>query len=218
MINPESVESFPALAEVPGLTHGFTLRAPEIEVRVERTAALARLDAVHAEARRSLGLAERVFVTATQIHGREVVVVDATQRAPVAEADGLITNDRSVCLGIHVADCCAVYLVDARRGVIGLLHSGKKGSELGITTAAVARMQAEFGCDPADIIAQLSPCIRPPCYEIDFAAQIVAQARTAGVSQVYDAGTCTSCHPHHYYSYRRELGRTGRMLALLALA
>ena len=64
---------------------------------------------------------------------------------------------------------------------------------------------------------QLSPCIRPPHYEVDFAAEIIRQARAAGVEQVHDSGRCTASDPARYYSYRAEKGRTGRMLALLAL-
>jgi copper oxidase (laccase) domain-containing protein len=67
------------------------------------------------------------------------------------------------------------------------------------------------------LIVQLSPCIRPPHYEIDFAAEIVRQAHAAGVTKVYDDGVCTACHPDLYYSYRAEKGKTGRMLALLGL-
>ena len=104
------------------------------------------------------------------------------------------------------------------RRVIALLHSGRRGSELGITTAAIGCMRTDFGCAPADITVQLSPCIRPPHYEIDFAALITAQARAAGVTRVFDCGTCTGANAHRYYSYRVELGKTGRMLALLALA
>jgi copper oxidase (laccase) domain-containing protein len=78
-------------------------------------------------------------------------------------------------------------------------------------------MAAEFGSRPDHLVLQLSPCIRPPHYEIDFAAQIVADARGAGVLDVYDCTVCTACHPERYYSYRRELGRTGRMVAFLAL-
>jgi copper oxidase (laccase) domain-containing protein len=71
----------------------------------------------------------------------------------------------------------------------------------------------------------VSPCIRPPHYEVDFAAAIAAQAHAAGIGvhgsagggAFHDAGTCTASHPDLYYSYRREQGRTGRMLALLAL-
>jgi copper oxidase (laccase) domain-containing protein len=64
---------------------------------------------------------------------------------------------------------------------------------------------------------QLSPCIRPPHYEIDFAAEIVRQCRAAGVNHVHDCNICTACDLARYYSYRVEKGKTGRMLALLAL-
>jgi len=77
-------------------------------------------------------------------------------------------------------------------------------------------MRKEFGCDPADMTVQLSPCIRPPNYEVDFAAMIVAQCREAGVGQVVDCGVCTAAHLDRYYSYRAEKGKTGRMLAFLA--
>jgi copper oxidase (laccase) domain-containing protein len=52
---------------------------------------------------------------------------------------------------------------------------------------------------------------------VDFAREIVRQARAPGVEQVLDAGRCTACDLQRYYSYRAEKGRTGRMLALLAL-
>ncbi len=64
---------------------------------------------------------------------------------------------------------------------------------------------------------QLSPCIRPPHYEIDFAADIVRACRERGVVNVHDSGVCTACHLDRYYSYRAEKGKTGRMLALLAI-
>jgi len=37
------------------------------------------------------------------------------------------------------------------------------------------------------------------------------------VKDIYDSGICTACYLEAYYSYRAEKGRTGRMLALLAL-
>ena len=76
-------------------------------------------------------------------------------------------------------------------------------------------MKEEFGSNPANLIVQLSPCIRPPHYEIDFAADIVEQCRAQGVKQIHDS--CTACHLDLYYSYRAEKGKTGRMLALLGL-
>jgi copper oxidase (laccase) domain-containing protein len=211
------LETFPALGAIAGVRHGFTGRVAGLEVKADRTLALQRLDASHTAARLALDLGDRIFVTGEQVHGCAVAVVDAATESPVPYVDGLITADPGVCLGTYVADCCAVYLVDPRRRVIGLLHSGRRGSEQGIAGVAIERMRADFGSDPSDIVVQLSPCIRPPNYEVDFAAMIVAQCREAGVGQVADSGVCTAAHLDRYYSYRAEKGKTGRMLAFLAI-
>lgn len=131
--------------------------------------------------------------------------------------DGIITNQRSVALGIYVADCCAVYIVDSKTRAIGLVHSGRKGTELGVVTNAIRQMIDRFGSDAANMIVQLSPCIRPPHYEVDFAAEIIRQCRALGAQQIYDSGICTACDLDRYYSYRAEKGKTGRMLAVLGL-
>ena len=78
-------------------------------------------------------------------------------------------------------------------------------------------MRARFGTQPGDLIVQLSPCIRPPFYENDFAAEIAGQCRRAGVRRVFDSGANTAAELSHYYSYRAEHGKTGRMLALVAM-
>ena len=157
------------------------------------------------------------FITAEQVHGNEVAIVGETTCSPVPGTDALITNRPFVCLGIYVADCCAVYAVDMENAAIGLAHCGKKGTELGIVPAMLRKMQSAFGTEPESTVVQLSPCIRPPHYEVDFAAEILRQCRELGVAEVIDPGTCTASDPERYYSYRREMGQTGRMLALFAL-
>jgi hypothetical protein len=131
--------------------------------------------------------------------------------------DGLITNDPGVVLGIYVADCCAIYFVDPVRAVVGLAHSGRKGTEQNIAGAMVERLASSFGSVPEDLVIQLSPCVRPPFYEVDFAAQIVTQLRTAGVQRIEDCGENTGADLERFYSYRMEKGSTGRMLAFLTL-
>ncbi len=192
---------------------------PGIDVSYDKAEVIARLDSVHRSVRDSLGLGQAAFLTAEQVHGKKVAVIDS----PIAAdrcfdaCDGIVTNQRDVCLGIYVADCCAVFLLDPIRGAIGLAHSGKKGTELGIVSEGIASMEKHFGSKPSELIAQLSPCIRPPHYEVDFASEIVAQCRKAGIENVHDCNTCTACDLQHYYSYRAEKARTGRMLALFAL-
>jgi copper oxidase (laccase) domain-containing protein len=213
------VEQFPALRSLGEVIHCFIRRVPGIDVAHDKAEALRRLDGVHREVRAEHGLAGKPFLTAQQIHGNEIAVIDrAVERDECFEGcDGMITNQPGVALGIYVADCCAVYLIDPARGAIGLVHSGKKGTELGIVGRTIEQMTTRFGSAPRDLIVQLSPCIRPPHYEIDFAADIVRACRERGVINVHDSGVCTACDLDRYYSYRAEKGKTGRMLALLAI-
>ena len=212
-------EYFPALGALPGIAHGFTLRVPGVEISHDKQEALARLDAVHREVRRANGVSRMPFVTAEQVHGSKIGVLESASDRDecFAGCDGVITNQPGICLGIYVADCCAIYLVDQVRKAIGLVHSGKKGTELAIVQVAVRTMTELFGSSASNLVVQLSPCIRPPHYEIDFAAEIVRQCREVGVTALHDSGVCTACNLDRYYSYRAEKGRTGRMLAFLAL-
>jgi copper oxidase (laccase) domain-containing protein len=206
------------LNAIPGVRHAFTLRHPGLDVQTDRDVALQRLEKHHHAALHASGLGEKKFVTAKQVHGADVAILhEGDLPVPIGDFDGIVTARRDVVLGIYVADCCAVYLVDPAKRVIGLLHSGKKGTEQGISQVAIRKMQEQFGCEPSNLVAQLSPCIRPPHYEWDFAAEIIRQCREAGVEQVADSGQCTASDPERYYSYRMEKGRTGRMVALLAL-
>lgn len=213
------VEHFPALSALPEVVHGFTLRVPGIEMSRDKAEALARLDSVHRNIRAEHQLGPAPFITAQQIHGNEIAVVNvaiSTDKC-FANCDGIIADRPGICLGIYVADCCAVYLVDPVRRAIGLVHSGKKGTELGVVPNAIKTMAAHFGSRPGDLVVQLSPCIRPPHYEIDFADDIIRQCRDLGVNSIHDPGICTACDLSRYYSYRAEKGRTGRMLAFLGL-
>jgi copper oxidase (laccase) domain-containing protein len=212
---PASGGIFPALDA--SLPSAFIQRCPSSDVATDRETALGRLWSVHRETANSLGFSGMPFTLAEQIHGNVVAKVDAPTAGPVAGVDGLVTNRLGLCVAIYVADCAAVYLADREVQAIGLVHAGRKGTELGIVTKAIAMMRKAFGTDPGNLVVQVAPCIRPPNYEVDFAAQIVRQAREAGVRDIFDCGTCTASNPDKYYSYRRERGRTGRLLALAAI-
>ena len=214
-------EQFPAVSAIGICCHAFAQRIPGIDVSHDKAEVLELLDAAHREVRNAIGIGDWPLFTAEQVHGNKIAVIDSCSRGPVGRefpgCDALITNQRSIALGIYVADCCAVYIVDPQTPAIGLVHSGRKGTKLGVVTKAIRQMVERFGSDSADLIVQLSPCIRPPHYEVDFAAEIVRQCRALGVQKVYDSAICTACDLHRYYSYRAEKGKTGRMLAVLGL-
>jgi polyphenol oxidase len=215
------LEKFPALSAIGICRHVFTHRIPGIDVSHDKAEVLKRLDAAHHEIRNAIDVGDWPLFTAEQIHGNEIGVVESCSRGPVGRefpgCDGIITNQRGIALGVYVADCCAVYLVDPKTPAIGLVHSGRKGTELGVVTNAIREMIDRFGSDPANMMVQLSPCIRPPHYEVDFAAEIVRQCHALGVKEIHDSGVCTACDLNRYYSYRAEKGKTGRMLALIML-
>jgi copper oxidase (laccase) domain-containing protein len=206
---------FEPLAAVPGVRAAFIPRLAGIDVDTDRETALARLGPGHAEFLRARGFDPARLATAEQIHGAGVAAVAAP--GSHAGVDALVTAQRGLALGIYVADCAAVFLADRRGRAVGLVHSGRAGTAANITGATIDLMVHEHGVDPADLGVPLSPCIRPPLYENDFAADIVAQARAAGVGEVIDDRICTGRDTAHYYSYRVERGRTGRMLAVLSL-
>jgi len=214
-------EKFPALSALAIVRHVFTQRIPGINVSHDKAEALNRLETAHREIRSAIGIGDWPVFTAEQIHDNKIAVIGSCSCGPAGcefpGCDGIITNQRGIALGIYVADCCAVYIVDPEAPAIGLVHSGRKGTEVGVATNAITQMIDRFGSDPANMMVQLSPCIRPPHYEADFAAEIVRQCRELGVKEIHDCGICTACDLDRYYSYRAEKGKTGRMLALLGL-
>jgi polyphenol oxidase len=208
-----SWQTFASLS-LPGLKHGFSWRSlvarEELESRVPGFLQLGGFNAERA-------------VYGEQTHGKEVAFVSelphvtepGKRRIPVV--DGLVTMLELTPLVVRVADCGPVYFYDPVRGAIALAHSGRKGTELNITGETIRVMRERCGSNPADLIVQLGPCIRPPHYEVAFAQTILQQARDAGVKQVFDCGLCTAANLDRYYSYRAEQGQTGRMWAVIEL-
>ena len=188
-----------------GLPHFFTLRE---KVSPETTDLSSRLD------REGL---PKALVSAEQIHGSGVAKVGLAEVGKVVPGvDALITKENGLTLAVRVADCGPVWLHCAKTGAIGLVHSGRKGTELGIVPATIRAMTKEFGADPARMLGFLGPCIRPPHYDVNFAEEILRQLRSEGIGELVDSGFCTASDPERFYSYRREMGKTGRHFAVLA--
>jgi len=201
------IETFPAL-QLAGLRHGFSTRsdvAPE-NLDAELNAAFAAagfpmVDAVHAE----------------QPHGNRAQAVYTPLGIRVPEVDALATSVPRLPLVVRVADCGPVYFYDPAQQVIALAHSGRRGTEGNIVAETISCLRETFDTNPENVIVQLGACIRPPHYEIDFAAEIERQARACGVRHYHDCGACTASHLDRYYSYRAEKGKTGRMWAVFMI-
>lgn len=208
------------LLAVPGVGAGWLGRLPGVDVAVERAEAMRRLRGAHEAWIRGRAGAGAGWWRPEQVHEAGVAevpgaeVTEGCDGMPVVPGvDGLVTSRSRVVLTVVVADCGPLWLADRGSGAVGLLHSGKKGTELGILERGVGLMNERFGTEPGDVVVVLGPCIRPPHYEVDFAAEIGRQAARLGIGEYHDCGCDTALDPEGCYSYRVEQGRTGRMLA-----
>ena len=195
---------FPEL-EARGLLHAFTLRSvpPLISADVPQILEEAGLP-------KDYGIGE-------QTHGVGVAVVNQGANGKVIPAvDALITRQKNLSLVIRVADCGPVWIHCEKTGAIGLVHSGRKGTEAGVVGATIRRMREEFGSEPSSMLALLGPCIRPPHYDVNFAGEILRQLEREKVGKVVDSGLCTASDLTRFYSYRAEKGQTGRHFAVFA--
>lgn len=218
-------EAFPfleAINNLSGIRASWVERVPNLPITGDRDEAMIKLRPHHEVAVKKFGGPDCTWWRAEQVHGNSVAIVPASRQITaadglpvVAKVDGLITNTLGTVLAIYVADCGAIWLADRKTGAIGLLHSGKKGTESNILATALETMAREFGTEASDVTAVLSPCIRPPDYEVDFAAQIANQASQVGLGNFIDCGLNTASDCARFYSYRKELGKTGRMMALI---
>jgi YfiH family protein len=160
-------------------------------------------------------------------------------------SDGIATMDCSTTLVTLHADCLPLYFLDRNKKAITLCHAGWKGIYTHIIVKSVDLMRECYGSDPKDIIAAIGPSIGPCCFEVQqevyslFASEFAGCAtlkksekmfvdlwraaamdmQSAGIDaqNVSVAQLCTSCDCGHFFSHRRDQGKTGAMLAFMKL-
>lgn len=110
---------------------------------------------------------EANLTTCTQVHGATVTraqVVDAWRECD--SCDALWTAERHSALGIKVADCLPVTMIDPAHSVLANIHSGWRGSVQGITSVTLDTLARETDFDPHAAHAYLGPSIRACCFEV----------------------------------------------------
>lgn len=120
---------------------------------------------------RSIGATLDRFLTVTQVHGTDLLVIDAPNpelsHFLKLECDGIVTNQPGICIAICVADCVPILLHDPVKRVVAALHAGWQGTAANIAAKGVEAMVGLFGCAKHDILAAIGPCIAGCCYEVD---------------------------------------------------
>jgi len=234
----------PAPLRAPSLSvpHGFFTRqggvsqGPFASLNCGLSGADARAAVLENRARaaRAVGAAPSRLLGLTQIHGAEVVTVEAPW-APGdgPRADAMVTAAPGLALGIVTADCAPVLLADQDAGVVGAAHAGWRGAVAGVLEATVAAMGA-LGAARERIAAVIGPCIGQASYEVgtdlraavlardaadrrffapgrsaerwqfDLAGYCANRLAAAGVGRVARIGADTAAEAERFFSHRRR--------------
>jgi len=193
------------------------------------------------------GSRETPLRTIRQVHSGVSVVAGAAAPETIPEADGVVTDQPGILLGVMTADCIPVLAVDPAHRAVGAFHAGWRGTVARIVEHGVARMTGEFGSDPGQMVAAIGPGIGRCCYTVGaevrerFEAQFAygpelfrregdglrldliegnrRQLLEAGLAEgaIAVVGGCTGCQPDRFYSHRASGGHAGRMMASVGI-
>ncbi len=166
------------------------------------------------------------------MHSADVVTLDAAPTERL-RADGMVTRQPGLALGILTADCQPVLFADRTAGVIGAAHAGWRGALSGVLEAVLDAMEG-LGAQRADTVAVIGPTISQQAYEVgpefldtflaedpdysrffaqgkgdhyqfDLPAFGLHRLRSAGVGHAEWTRHCTYSMPDRFYSYRRSV-------------
>ncbi len=184
-----------------------------------------------------IGIRTESLATTAQVHSNSVHVVSSP--GTYRDCDGLVSASPGLYVGVTVADCVPVILVDPVHKVAAAVHAGWRGTEAGITRVAVGVMTRECGTVPRDIVVYLGPAAGVCCYEVGeevasrFPEGTVARrgvttyldVRKANRLQLLESGVdaerieesdlCTICRTALLHSFRRDGKHSGRMMAVV---
>jgi len=187
----------------------------------------------------SLGIDESNLASSYQVHGNEILIAHESQRA--TGYDAIITNKVNLFVAVTIADCTPVLIYDKHTHTVAAIHAGWRGTASKIVERTLNEMQNNFGTKATDCFAYIGTCISKSAFEVgndvaeqfdnafvqfnetkqkhyvDLKAANLQQLQSFGIpiSQIEIAETCTVLNNDSYFSYRKENGKTGRMLAVI---
>ena len=254
--------TFPSFTRTQAVEHLFSTRIGGVSEGIFSTMNLSytrgdRKEAVDENYRRIadiLGCKPEAFVCSDQTHTtniRKVTEADCGKGVLVPkdyrDVDGLVTDREGIVLVTFFADCVPLYFLDAKRRVIGLAHSGWRGTVGRIGKNMIDTMVSDYGCKKEHILAAIGPSICADCYEVsedvagqfeaEFGSAVLQKGKRPGkyqldlwkaneevllqagltVEQIEVTDICTCCNASLLFSHRASEGKRGNLGAFLML-
>jgi len=176
----------------------------------------------------NLGISVDQLISAKIIHGNNVEIVSVSEKGKMIEkTDGLITQDKNVCLAVTASDCLPIFIYN--KDTIGIVHAGWRGVVNNILGETIEKMQKYCGCPLESLNIFIGPHIKKCHFEvkddvldgfadykelisrrkekifIDLEGIIKKQLLLLGLKRknVKISSECTYCNKN-YFSFRRD--------------
>ncbi len=189
----------------------------------------------------ALGIFEDNIAWSKLVHGNKVLVADKPMKGE--DCDAVITNQPNVFVCVSIADCTPVLIYDIKNKAVAAIHAGWRGTAANIVTETLKAMQINYGTNGEDCLAFIGACIGESNFEVgeEVALQFkddvkrfdstkqkyFVDLKKENRNQLLKFGLkknnievsqyCTIKNNNLFFSYRKEKGVTGRMLAVIGL-
>ena len=190
------------------------------------------------------GINPAQLVCSDQVHGTEILLAEKPGR--YCGYDSLITDKKNLFLCIFTADCYPVLIYDPRHKASGAIHAGWKGTAGQIVVKTLSAMKSRFNSIPEECLAWIGTGISANAYEVDkevakefppdtskrspfsldeekylldLGLVNYRQLLASGVpaSNIERSSFCSYGDKDLFFSYRRDQGKTGRMVSLIGV-
>lgn len=161
--------------------------------------------------------------------------------------DGLITDKVSVAIITAHADCGSLFFYDYKKKIIGLTHSGWRGTVKKIAKEMIDKFVNQFGSDPENILVGIGPSIGKCCFEVDDDVydifithdkrytkyiekkgikyhidlwainRLILNDNGIPDKNIISANMCTKCNNDIFFSHRGQKGKRGIMVSTMML-
>ena len=125
-----------------------------------------------------IGCNRNNLILLNQIHSNIVHKINKVPKKKLI-GDSLITNKKSIALGILTADCAPILIYDPINNLISAIHAGWKGAYKKIISRTLKKFSSN-GANFRDLIAVIGPCIGKRGYEVkkDFFNKFISQKKS----------------------------------------
>ena len=108
----------------------------------------------------------KILISGYQTHSKNIQVIKETDKKYFENTDGFITDRKDIVIFTKYADCLPIYIYDSGKEVIGLVHSGWKGTLQEIVIETLKLMEKNYGTSRKDVYIAFGIGISQENYEV----------------------------------------------------